>query len=164
MVALRRGFLWLCLILSLAACQFGNVNVQRDENATTLTITMTEADVNALVQAALAASENPFLRNSSVDLRNGAVVIRGSHDRQDGQGTVNGSVAVKVSAAGGQPQIEITNVDIAGLAMSDDRLQQFNAQLAAQLGNRAVQDNRRAQISSIAITENSLEIVLTIPH
>lgn len=43
-------------------------------------------------------------------------------------------------------------------------MQGFNAQLAAQLGSRAVQDNRQAQVTSITIAENSLEIIITISH
>ena len=64
----RVGFLVLVVVL-LAACGRADVNVQRNpEGGVTVTVSMTEQDVNAVVGEALAEA-NPLLREPVVDLQ-----------------------------------------------------------------------------------------------
>src|SRR5688572_4673726 len=117
---LKRSALLMMLMLLLAGCQFGNVNIQPNGNGSaTVTITLSEADANALVQAALANMGNPLLRDPRIDLQPGQIVINGTHDRRDGGGTVSGSMNVSLSAASGGVQAQITAANIEGIALTD---------------------------------------------
>lgn len=160
---LQRVILFLLAALSLAACNFGGVSVERNSDGTTdVIVSLTESEVNTLIQAALEQSGNPLLRNPSVDLQPGQIVVSGEHDRSDGGGRVSGTVTMSISVVNGEVQAQVTAVNIEGWDASDARIQEFNRQLAQLLGGRARQDNARATLSGITITNDALQIRITV--
>lgn len=161
---LKYLFAPLMLIVFLTGCRAGAVEIDRnpDTGMTDITVTLTESDINTLVQEALSRSANPLLRNPSVDLQTGAFVINGEHDRQDGGGTVSGSIRVAVSLVNGALQVSVTQADIEGWDVGDARIEQFNQQLATALGQRALQRNANAQLTDVTITPDSFTFTLSI--
>jgi regulator of protease activity HflC (stomatin/prohibitin superfamily) len=160
---LQRVFLFLVAVVSLAACQFGSVSVERNADGTAdVTVSLTESEANTMIQAALEQSANPLLRNPSVDLQSGQLVISGEHDRKDGGGRVSGTASVTLAVVNGEIQAQVTSATFEGWDVSDARIAEFNQQLAAQLGGRARRDNARATLSSITISDNALNIVVTV--
>lgn len=160
---LKRLVLLTVLPFVLAACQFGNVSVQRNEGGgAAVTITLSESEVNTLVQTALTGTGNPLLRNPTIDLQPGQIVINGTHDRRDGSGTVSGSVTVTLSVSGGKVQAQITAANIEGVALTDERIASLNQQLAIVFGNRINRDNRNAQVTAITITDSSIQITISV--
>jgi hypothetical protein len=157
-----RLFLLLMLLFSLAACNRDmSIDVNPDGSAT-ISISLTEAEVNTFVQNALNASNNPLLRNPSVDLQNGQIVISGEHERRDGGGTVAGTITLSATVVNGQLQVQITDVNIEGWDAGDERIQQFNDALEERLGGRARQNNGNATLESVTISNDSLSIQIRV--
>jgi len=160
---MRRFILLALLLMLLAACGRANINIQPAADGTALiTVGIPEAEINTIIAAALANSDNPLLREPSVDLQNGQMVISGEHDRRDGSGRVAGTVTLRVAVNNGVIEAEIINVNIEGVDVSDERIANFNQRLSENLGSRALQNNERAQLDSITITDDRLEFQLRV--
>jgi regulator of protease activity HflC (stomatin/prohibitin superfamily) len=159
---IQRLFLFLILIFGLVACN-RDVNVQPNGDGTaTVSVSVTEAEVNTVVQNALSARANPLLRNPSVGLQNGQIVVTGEHERRDGAGTVSGTVTLNATVVNGVLNVEVTDVDIEGWDVSDERIQQFNDELEERLGGRARQNNGNATLESVSITDDNLTIQIRV--
>lgn len=160
---IQRLILILIAIFTLAACNRDNVTVRPEgDGSTTVTVTLSEAEFNTVIAAALANTANPLLRDPSVDFQNGQVVISGEHDRRDGNGRVSGTLTMQVQVVNGAIDAQITAVNIEGLDMSDERIAELNQRLAERLAERAQRDNPLATLSSINITDDAIEINITI--
>lgn len=160
---LQRLVLLVIAVLSLAACNFSNVRVEQGGDGTTnVTITLTEAEVNTIIQNALNNSANPLLRNPSIDLQPGQIVISGEHDRRDGGGRISGTVTLTATVIDGDVLVQITSAQIDGWDATDARIEQFNQQLAQGLGGRARQNNPRATLTNITITDTQLQITINV--
>jgi hypothetical protein len=158
----RAILLLLLPILALTACRRGEVQVQIQDGAAVVTARLSEADVNAAVTEALAAAPNPLLRNPQVDLQNGVIVINGEHERRDGGGTVQGSINVTLMVQNGTILAQVSNLNIEGLDVSNERLTTFNQRLANGFTARANRENRRVTVNSVTITDNQIEVVFTV--
>jgi hypothetical protein len=157
-----RLFLLLGLVFSLAACN-RELDIQPNgDGSATISISVTEAEVNTVVQTALENSANPLLRNPSVDLQNGQIIITGEHDRRDGNGTVSGTVTLSVTALNGEIQAQVTSVNIEGWDANDARIQEFNDRLEELLGGRARQNSGNATLESVTITDDNLTISIRV--
>ncbi len=154
-----RFWLLLAVVLALALTACGRVNIQRNASGgMTVTVTLTEADINAVVEQAL-AEENPLLRDPYVDLQNGAIVISGEHDLRNGQGRVSGTVTVTLSVEDGTLRAQITDVQIEGIDVSDEQVARLNDRLAEGFALRAGRDNRVITMTSVSVGNDSIELV-----
>lgn len=159
----QRLFLILLLPLTLVACNQDNVDVQRNGDGTaTITVTVQEAEVNTMIVAALSQMENPLLRNPSVDLQNGQIVVNGERDRQDGGGRVSGTVTLSVNVVNGSLQIQATSANFEGFEIPADQIAEFNQNLADAMAGRARQDNPRATLQGVTITNDTLSISIMV--
>lgn len=149
--------------LTLTACRRGEiVDIERNpEGGVTVTARLTEADVNAAVNEALAQLENPLLRNPQIDLQNSVIVVSGEHVRRDGSGTVSGSFHVTLTVQNGTLLAQVSNLNIEGLDVSDERLATFNQHLANGFTARANRENRQITIDAVTITDDAIEITMT---
>jgi len=154
--------LLLC-VFGLVGCRRGDVtSVERNpEGGVSITARLTEADVNAAVTEALAQMNNPLLRNPQVDLQNGVIVINGEHERRDGGGTVSGSINVTLSVQNGTLLAQVSNLNIEGVAVSDERLATFNQRLANGFTARANRENRQITVDTVTVTDDAIEITIT---
>jgi hypothetical protein len=153
----------LALVFALAGCNFGNVDVQRNgDGSATVTATMSEADVNAIIQEALARAGNPLLRNPQVDLQDGQLVINGEHEKRDGSGTVSGTMTATVTAQNGALLAQITSLNIEGVDIGDARVAELNQRLADGFTRRANRDNRQVTVQSVTVANDSMVIVLNV--
>lgn len=159
---LYRLILIAILGLSLVACN-RDVSIRPNGDGTaTIVVSLSEQEVNTIVTSALNNASNPILENATIDLQNGRIVVNGDYNRQNGQGTVAGSLTLAISASNGNIQAEITAVDIDGWNASDERIEQFNANLENRLSSRASQNNSGATLDSISITEDAMEIAIRV--
>ncbi len=155
------GILLMALAGILAACG-GNVSIQRDgAGGAEITITLSESDINTVINTALAQMENPLLRNPSVDLQAGQIIINGEHDRRDGGGRVNGSITLTVQVRDGALDIQATAINIDGLTANDERLAQFNERFAANLTQR-LNNAPRIDIVSVNVNAERFEAVFRV--
>ncbi len=150
------------LMVSLAACNRGTVeDVQRNpEGGVDVTISLTEQEVNDAVAQALDASGNPLLRNPQVDLKPGQMMITGEHGHRDGGGTVSGTVTVNVGLNAGKIQVQVTQAQIEGFDLSDERIQQFNDRLTTIFVNRLERDRGVIIVTALSVTEDSLQFTI----
>lgn len=148
------------LVLTLAGCNRGEVtDVQRNpEGGVDVTVNLTEAEVNEAITDALATAANPLLRNPSVDLQPGQIVVTGEHERRDGSGTVNGSLTITVTVQDGTVLAQVTQSSIEGFDLTDERIAQFNTRLAENFTRRANRDNREITVTAITITDTELQV------
>jgi hypothetical protein len=142
------------LTLLLSACNF---SAERSPSGgLDVTVAVSEADVNTAIRRALDASADPLLRNPSVDLQNGQIVVSGEHDRRDGGGRVSGTVTLTAGVANGALTLQASSLAIDGFEATDARLTEFNQTLAAALNQLAA--NTRGQITILAVTVNDTEM------
>lgn len=153
----------LLVALALTACRRGELtNIERNpEGGVTVTARLTEADVNAAVTEALAQAENPLLRNPQIDLQNGVIVVSGEHERRNGGGTVSGSINVTLTVQNGAILAQVSNLNIEGLDVADERLTTFNQRLANGFTARANRENRQITVDAVTITNDAIEITIT---
>lgn len=147
------------IVLALAACRRGAIGVQLNGDGTaTVTVTVSEADVNAAIADALNV-DNPLLRDPSVDLQPGQIVISGEHDRRDGGGRISGSLTMTLTVQDGALLAQIVAADIEGIDMSDARIAEFNQRMAERMTTRAGRDNSIVTMQSVTITDSEVQIV-----
>ena len=149
------------LVIVLTACNRDNIGVQRNSSGgIDVTIRLNEAEVNTIIQNALNQSPNPLLRNPSVDLQYGQIIISGEHDRRDGQGRVSGNMSVQLSTLNGAINTQVLSLNIEGFDANNETLALLNNQLQQAFQNRALRDNPAVTIQSINTTDNAIEIIL----
>lgn len=142
------------LILLLTACNF---SAERSPSGgLDVTVSVSESDVNTAIRRALDASADPLLRDPSVDLQNGQIVVSGEHDRRDGSGRVSGTVTLTAGVANGALTLQASSLAIEGFEATDSRLTEFNQTLAAALNQLAA--NTRGQITILAVTVTDSEM------
>lgn len=146
----------------LAACGAGRVSVVRERGSDVFNVTveLNEDDVAQLVAEALTASANPLLRDPVVDLQNGQIEVTGTHERRDGSGQVNGRITLTASVQDEHLVLQATDINIEGVDVSDERLAQFNNNLAERISGRAAQRMPNVTLTGVTITDNLLVLTL----
>ncbi|MFN8528344.1 MAG: LmeA family phospholipid-binding protein [Anaerolineae bacterium] len=148
--------------LMIAGCR-GNINVQRGaDGSLNVTVTLSEADVNAAITDALNTSANPLFRNPSVDLQSGQIVINGEHDRRDGGGRISGSVTVTPSVTNGVLSITVSSLNVEGLAATDAEVQAFNARIQEALARRVNRDHPNVALNAVTVSDTEMVIELNL--
>lgn len=152
------------LMLALAGCNRGTVeDVQRDPNGgADVTYKLTQSDINTAITDALSARSNPLLRNPTVDLQPGQIVINGEHERRDGTGTVSGSITMTLTVQNGTLLAQISQANIEGWDATDPRIAEFNQRLTDDFSRRANRDNKQITFTSVSITDDAVELVFNI--
>ncbi len=160
-----RFFMIFLAAVFLAGCGRAEItDVERNpDGGVDITAELSESDVNAAIQSALAANTNPLLRNPRVDLQAGQVIVYGEHVAQ-GAGdlagtTVSGSITFTPSVQNGALALTVTDMQLEGIDSSDERVTAFNARLATALTNRANRENRQISVISVTVSDDSLQVV-----
>lgn len=144
--------------LLLVACGAGRVEIVRERGSDVFNVTveLNEDDVAQLVEEALQGSGNPLLRDPLVDLQNGQIEVTGEHDRRDGSGRVNGRIVLIPSVQDDHLMLEATEINIEGVDVSDERIEQFNNNLAERISGWAEQRTRNISLTGVNIANNLL--------
>ena len=148
--------------LLLAACGAGRVSVVRERGSDVFNVTveLNEDDVAQLVAEALTASANPLLRDPVVDLQNGQIEVTGTHEQWDGGGQVNGRIILTASVQDEHLVLQATDINIEGVDVSDERIAQFNSNLAERISGRAAQRMPNVTLTGVTVTDNLLVLTL----
>ncbi|MBE2201553.1 MAG: hypothetical protein IAE79_23275 [Anaerolinea sp.] len=150
--------------LLLTACGAGRLEIVRERGSDTFNVTMelNEGDVAQLVESALLAGTNPLLRDPVVDLQDGQIEVTGTHERRDGGGQVNGRLLIIPSVQDGLLVVEVAEMEIEGVAVSDERIEQFNDNLTDRITRRLEQRNRDITITGVSVTDDLLVLTLNV--
>jgi uncharacterized protein YjbI with pentapeptide repeats len=153
----------LLAVVVLAACRRAEITgVERNpEGGLDVSANLSEADINAAIADALAI-QNPLLRDPQVDLQNRQIVVTGSHQLPNGGETVSGSLTFTLSVNNGALLAQITDADIQGVDLSDERISNFNQRISERMTNRANRENRAVTVQSVNVTDSAVEITFNI--
>ena len=147
-------FLLVPLTLALLALACGG--------SATIPITLTESDVNTLIQNSTATSgpDELLVNISSVDMQDGFIRINGDYEREDGT-TVSGSCDLGMGVQNGMLEAEIIAVDIAGVDLDDARITRINEEMTEAF-SQAASDTDKVEFTSVTITEDKLTFAIKV--
>jgi len=148
------------LVLASLACSFSGVDVSGD--GATINISLKENEINRLLEESNDRVEDRtvILREiTSVDLHDGYLRIYGTYEKQDGR-EAEGSYDVKFDTQGGELQAEIIGVDIEGVELGDERIQQLNGEIADALAKSNRESSGEVEYQSVSLTEDEFTMVI----
>ena len=150
------------LAMGLVACNRDNFSAQRNpDGGIDITVTVTEAEINTALSTALTQSGNSAVRNPSIDLQAGQIVISGEVERQNNAGEyVDANFTVHVAVVDGQLSADVTYANVEGWSADDARLDEINQRIEQALQGRAVRDNPNVNLTAITISDNDLTFTL----
>lgn len=153
--------LFVILAVALVACNRDSFSAQRNpEGGVDITVTATESEVNTMLANALAQG-NGGVRNASIDLQSGQIVVTGEVEQQNGSGNyVPANFTATVSVVDGQLSAQVTSVNVSGWSADDARVIQINQRIQSALQGRAQRDNPNVNFTSVTITDSNLTFVL----
>jgi hypothetical protein len=159
-MTLRFG-LFLLIALTLVACNRENFSAERNpDGGVDIRVTSTEAEVNTLLQNALANGEGK-IRNAAIDLQAGQLVISGDVERENGTGEfVPASFTIALSVLDGGLSGQVLQANVADWAANDSRIMIINQNIEQALQGRALRDNPNINLLSITLTDTDLTFVL----
>ncbi len=150
------------LIVALATACGTSISV--DDDSLEITVPLSESTVNRLLRLGFVEQDEDRLFDeiTSIDMQPGLIRTFGTYTHSDGS-TVPGSADLTMSVKDGELDAEITAVDIAGLDIDHPRVTHINDVMAKAFRNEA-SDNDRAEIVSVDITEDGMEITIRVPR
>ena len=153
------------LALTLAACGLG-VNVKQDEQGNTIVdVSLPESVVNQILQGAVTntsgdSSDEILDEIDNVDMKPGIITVTGKRTMPDGT-KANGTFDLSLTAENGQLKASVSNIHIEGTEVTQETVNQINERIASALAQSASKDDR-SEITSVSITDNALQMVVTI--
>lgn len=156
----KLGAVLLILVLA-TAC---GTSITVDETSVEITVPLSESAINRLLRLSFVDQDDDRLFDdiTSIDMQPGLIRVFGTYEHSDGS-TVPGSVDLTMSAKDGALAAEITAVDIAGLDVDHPRVTRINDVMAKVFSEEA-SDNDQAEIVSVDITEDGMEITVRMPR
>ncbi|NDJ62014.1 MAG: hypothetical protein GYB67_12860 [Chloroflexi bacterium] len=151
------------LVLPLVACNT-TFQVSVDEENTTITMTMGESDVAALITPILEGGEQSQLSNTTVDLRPGEIFVSGDVRPEPAGPTYPGSLGIRIAAQNGDLVVELTSLDFAGFELNQQTISRINRDIADGLAQAATRNNGQARLTDITITNDTLSMTLVAPR
>ncbi len=122
-----------------------------------LTITLTEAQLNSLVDQALQSQQQQVIRNAQVYIRNGYIQLQG--DIQQNNLTLPLTLKITVAANGqGGVQYRILSASIGPFPLPQDMVDQIAAQLSTALDEQIQAATNNIYIENIIINDGSITI------
>lgn len=146
------GALFLSLAISLSAC---GLAANRD-----IPLSLKEANVNEVIQNAVSAQDLAF-RINNVDMKDGFIRVSMAYRQEDGA-DLNGSYDVALKLENGQLTSEITNVDMPGLVLDQQILDQIAELITQDFIYAGSKIQGQVEISSLDIHEDGLEMIIRV--
>lgn len=157
---IRILFAAVLLAAGLVGCE-GRVAIERNNiGGVDITVSLTETEVNDILRDVVENRDDPLLRDLSVDLRPGVIQLNGTYDRRDGTGSDDGSITMSVGVTNNRLTLNISDVDIAGYDLGDDRIQQINRDIEEGLAQAAQNSDNQSQLTAVSITDTNLSFTI----
>jgi predicted small lipoprotein YifL len=154
---------WLTLLLVLAAALTA---CGVESGALTIPVTISESQLNQFLQAASDAGATADTRLlDSIErtefIEPDTVRWYGTHTTDTGQ-TVQGSVDMRFGTANGELDVQVTDVNIAGMNANSEQVQRINQEMENALSQAGRPEQEVARVLSASVVDNQLEIVFAI--
>ena len=153
---LPKTLVWIGLVSLFAAfilsgCSTGNREIS---------INLKEANLNEVIQNAAEVQDLPFQVNS-VDMKDGLMRVFMSYRKEDGT-ELNGAYDITLKTEEGQLSAEIMNVDMDGLVLDQQILDQIADLIKRDFVNASSSIRGQVEFRSLQIGEDGLQMVLDI--
>lgn len=158
-------FLMGVLALSSLACSLGGVTL--GNNAALVDITLNEDEINQFlnrVEVMPHYSRDRLLdKVSSVEMHDGFIRVLGSNTRPDGS-VVNGSYDVSFAAENDILKVQIIDVNIPGIELSDPRIVEANQELTNELTQSMRESNGDVLYKEANVQDGVLKMKLQVNY
>ncbi len=146
------GVLGLFLVITLSAC---GLAANRD-----IPLSLKEANVNEVIQTAVSGQNLPF-RVDNIDMKDGFIRVSMAYRQEDGS-DLNGSYDVALKVDNGQLTAEISNVDMPGLILDQQILDQIAELISRDFVFAGSKIQGQVDISSLSINEDGMEMLIRV--
>jgi hypothetical protein len=145
------------------ACSLGGINI--DQNKATIDITVTQDQINTLLQhtdADVTASDDRLMEKvTSVEMHDGFIRIFGEDMKTDGS-SVPGSFDVSIGAENDELNVQIIAVDMPGVTLDDPRIVETNNEIANDLTKSVRETNGDVLYKEVSVSESGLKLKMEV--
>jgi len=125
-----------------------------------VTLNLKESSVNEIIQSSANSPDVPF-RVSGIDMKDGFIRVFLSYLKADGS-QLTGSYDLTLKVSDGQPTASISNVNMPGLKLDRDFLDKISKLIADDFILAATKINGQVNIQSLNISEDRVQLIVTI--
>jgi hypothetical protein len=146
--------LLILLTLLVTACK---ADIARnDDGSFRVETTVTQEQLQEVITASIA---DPLVKDVTVSLQAGYVLVSGEHQRlNDSSKTDLLTFRLDLSVSSGQPTATITNAQLDGVAIEQNRVDNWNQTIANRLSNLSGKGGK-ATLQSISITPEAVTMI-----
>ena len=147
----------LLAVLFTAACK---ANVSRNADGSfNVETSISQEELQQAVSASLA---DPLIRNVTVSLQSGYVLVSGDRERLNDKTKTDAlSFRLDLGASNGQLTSSISNAQIDGIAVEQNRVDLWNETIANRL-SAIGKKNENSSVQSVSITPDAVKITWTV--
>jgi hypothetical protein len=145
------------LVLLATAC---TRNVSRNgDGSVTVTTSITQQELQEVISSAIA---DPLVKDLTVSLQSGYVLVSGEHQRLNDAGKTDTlSFRLDLSVSNGQPTATISNAQIDGVDIEQNRIDNWNQTISNRLSKFGGK-SENATLQSISITTESVTMTWSV--
>lgn len=143
--------LFLILALLVSACK---ANIARnDDGSLTVETSVSQQELQEAISSAIA---DPLVQDLTVSLQSGYVLVNGTHQRlNDASKTDSMSFRLDLSVSNGQLIATVSNAEIDGYPIEQNRVDNWNLTIANRLSNVGGR-SENATLQSVSVTPESV--------
>ncbi|NDJ36768.1 MAG: hypothetical protein GYB64_19110, partial [Chloroflexi bacterium] len=150
-------FLGLIMTALLAACS-GNIQFEIDDDYTYITLSFDEEAVSETVSRIVTGGVPPLLQDPVVDLRDGEIVVTGTHVTRRGE-SYPAYLAFTFFVQDDHLSAAVTDFDFGGADVPQERIDRLNERLAESFARGAEnRNNPETIITDVTLTSEELSI------
>lgn len=151
MTKLFKPTLLLTLALLLTACK---ANIARnDDGSLTVETTMSQQELQEVISSSIA---DPLVQELNVSLQSGYVLVTGTRQRLNDASKIDSmSFRLDLSVSNGQLTAAVSNAEIDGVAIEQNRVNNWNQTIANRLSNFGGR-SENATLQSVNVTPESV--------
>lgn len=144
------------LILAALIVSACSINIDRNEDGSLrLETTMTEEAIKTQIKAALA---DPAVQDLEVDLREGYILVTGERKRDTDFKTDTMSFRLDLGASEGHMTAVISDAQINGIPIAQERVATWNERMAAKLES-AGQKNDSSTLEAVTVNSDAVTMI-----
>ena len=147
----KLSLLFLIVALLVTACK--KDIVRNDDGSLTVETTISQQELQEVISSSIA---DPLVKNVTVSLQSGYVLVSGERQRlNDASKTDTLSFRLDLSASSGQPSATITNAQVDGVPIEQNRVDNWNQTIANRLAKFSKR-SEKATLQDISVTPESV--------